>query len=125
MKRSKGPLVQEEKGALFEGLVAQVLRAYKDYQGLFDEMFYWAPLGQSGTEVDFILIWDSELIAVEAKAGNTFTDTWCRGLRAVEPLKGLRRRIIVYPRGPAMRTRDGIDVLPFQQFAGELAAGAL
>lgn len=125
MKRSKGPLVQEEKGALFEGLVAQVLRAYKDYQGLFDEMFYWAPLGGSGTEVDFILVRGSELIAVEAKSGNIFTDTWCRGLRAVEPLKGLRRRIIVYPRGPAMRTKDGIDVLPFEQFAGELAAGAL
>jgi uncharacterized protein len=125
MKRSKGPLVQEEKGALFEGLVAQLLRAYKDYQGFVDEMFYWAPLGQPGTEVDFILVRGSELIAVEAKSGNTFTDTWCRGLRAIEPLKGLRHRIIVYPRGPAMRTKDGIDVLPFHQFAGELAVGAL
>lgn len=125
MKRATGPLVQEEKGALFEGLVAQVLRAYKDYEGLFEDMFYWAPSGRSGTEVDFILVRDSELIAVEAKSGNTFTPTWCKGLRAVESLEGLRRRIIVYPRGPAMRTKDGIDVVPFKQFAGELAAGAL
>ena len=123
MKRATGPLVQEEKGALFEGMVAQLLRAYKDYRGLFDDMFYWAPSGRSGTEVDFILVRGSELIAVEAKSGKTFMDTWCRGLRAAEPLKGLRRRIIVYPRGPAMRTRDGIDVIPFNQFAEELAAG--
>lgn len=76
-------------------------------------------------EVDFILTRGSEVIAVEVKSGNTFTDTWCKGLRAIEQLKGLGRRIVVYPRGPVMRTRDGIDVLPFKHFADELAAGAL
>jgi hypothetical protein len=30
MKRSSGALVPEERGALFEGLVAQVIRAYRD-----------------------------------------------------------------------------------------------
>ena len=90
-----------------------------------DNMYYWAPSGRSAMEVDFILVRDSELIAVEAKSGNTFTDAWCKGLRAIEPLDGLRRRIVVYPRGPAMRTRDRIDVLPFKHFADELAADAL
>jgi hypothetical protein len=46
-------------------------------------------------------------------------------LRAVEPLEGLRRRIVVYPHGPEMRTKDGIDVLPFKSFADELASGTL
>jgi predicted AAA+ superfamily ATPase len=125
MKRATGPLVQEEKGALFEGMVAQLLRAYRDYRGLFDDMYYWAPSGRSGMEVDFILVRGSELIAVEAKSGNTFMDFWCKGMRAIQPLEGLKRRIVVYPRGPAMRTRDGIDVLPFKQFADELATGVL
>jgi predicted AAA+ superfamily ATPase len=125
MKRVTGPLVPEEKGALFEGMVAQLLRAYRDYRGLFDDMYYWAPSGRSGVEVDFILVRGSELIAVEAKSGNTFTDFWCKGMRAIQPLEGLKRRIVVYPRGPAMRTRDGIDVLPFKQFADELATGVL
>ena len=125
MKRASGPLVQEEKGALFEGMVAQLLRAYRDYEGLFDDMYYWAPSGQSGKEVDFVLLRGSDLIAIEAKSGNTFTDAWCKGLRAIQPLKNLKRRIVVYPQGPAMRTKDGIDVLPFKQFADELAAGAL
>jgi predicted AAA+ superfamily ATPase len=125
MKRATGALVVEEKGALFEGMVAQVLRAYMDYRGMFDDMYYWAPSGRAGREVDFILVRGSKLTAVEAKSGNTFTDAWCKGLRAIEPLEGLQRRIVVYPRGPVMKTRGGIDVLPFKHFADELAAGTL
>jgi hypothetical protein len=57
--------------------------------------------------------------------GQTFADTWCKGLRAVAHLKGLRRRIIVYPEGPVLRTTDGIDVFPFQHFADQLDANSL
>jgi len=125
MKRSTGGIAPEERGVLFEGLVAQLLRAYKDYRGLCDEMYYWAPSGRSETEVDFLLVRGADLIAVEAKSGQTFTDTWCKGLRAVAQLKGLCRRIIVYPRGPVLRTEDGIDVFPFQHFSDLLAGSSL
>jgi len=125
MKRVTGTLAPEEKGALFEGMVAQLLRAYKDYRGICDDMYYWAPSCRSETEVDFILVRGRDMIAIEAKSGNTFMDAWCKGLRAVAQLKGLQRRIIVYPRGLAMRTKDGIDVLPFQHFAEQLATDAL
>jgi predicted AAA+ superfamily ATPase len=125
MKRVTNTLAPEEKGALFEGMVAQVLRAYKDYRGICDDMYYWASSTRSAMEVDFILVRGSDLIAVEAKSGNTFTDAWCKGLRAIAPLEGLQRRIVVYPRGPAMRTEDGIDVVPFKHLADELAADAL
>lgn len=125
MKRTSGNLAPEERGALFEGLVAQLLRAYRDYRELFDEMYYWAPAGRSRLEVDFILSRGVHLIAIEVKSGRTFTEAWCKGLRAVEPLDGLQRRIVVYPQGPVMRTRDGIEVLPFQQFAELLANNEL
>jgi predicted AAA+ superfamily ATPase len=125
MKRATGPMAPEEEGALFEGLVAQLLRAYKDYRSMCDDIFYWAPSGLTTQEVDFILIRGSDLIAVEAKSGRTFKNAWCKGLRVIETLEGLQRRVVVYPRGPAMRTEDGIDVLPFKQFADALAADAL
>jgi predicted AAA+ superfamily ATPase len=125
MKRVTGTIAPEERGALFEGIVAQLLRAYKDYRGICDDIYYWATSGRSTMEVDFILVRGSDLIAIEAKSGNTFADAWCKGLRAIGPLEGLRRRIVVYPRGPVMRTKDGIDVLPFKHFAEELAADAL
>ena len=125
MKRVTGTIAPEERGALFEGIVAQLLRAYKDYRGICDDIYYWATSGRSTMEVDFILVRGSDLIAIEAKSGNTFADAWCKGLRAIGPLEGLRRRIVVYPRGPVMRTKDGIDVLPFKHFAEELAADVL
>jgi len=125
MKRSTGTPAPEEKGALFEGMVAQLLRAYRDYRGICDDIYYWAPSGKSGIEVDFLLIRGADLIAVEVKSGNAFLETWCKGLRAVAPIEGLRRRIVVYPQGPVMRTRDGIEVLPFEEFAHMLAEDAL
>ena len=125
MKRSSGPVAPEEKGALFEGLVAQLLRAYKDYNAAFDKIFYWAPSGRTSMEVDFILIRGKDLVAVEVKSGKTFRKAWCKGLRAISELEGLQRRIVVYPKGPAMRTEDGIDVLSFEQFADELAVDKL
>ena len=125
MKRTKGSPAPEERGALFEGLVAQLLRAYRNYRDTFDEMYYWAPSSSSNTEVDFLLVRGADLLAVEAKSGHTFMEGWCKGLRAVARLKGLKRRIIVYPEGPVLKTKDGIEVFPFQHFADLLAGGAL
>lgn len=125
MKRVSGAVAPEERGSLFEGLVAQLIRAYKDYRDLCDGFYYWASASGSGTEVDFLLSRGPEFVAVEAKSGGTFAETWCKGLRAVTQLKGLRRRIVVYPDGPALRTEDGIEVLPFKEFADLLAASAL
>ncbi len=125
MKRVSGVVAPEERGALFEGLVAQLIRAYRDYRVLFDEMYYWAPSAKSDTAVDFLLIQGGEFIAIEAKSGNKFMESWCKGLRAIAKLKGVRRRIIVYPRGPIMQTRDGIEVMPFQHFAELLADNSM
>jgi predicted AAA+ superfamily ATPase len=125
MKRSSGSLALEERGLLFEGLVAQLLRAYRDYRGTFDEMYYWAPANRSETEVDFLLLQNREFVAIEVKSGRVFSEKWCRGLRALADLKGLRRKIIVYPQGPAMRTKDGIEGMSFEHFAEQLAENTL
>ena len=125
IKRSWGTLIPEEKGPLLEGLVAQLLRAYKDYRGVFDEMYYWASTGGIATEVDFLLLRNREFIAVEVKSGKQFSEKWCKGLRAIAGLKGLQRRIVVYPGGPVLRTEDGIDVMPFDHFCRILAENSL
>ncbi|MFH1912369.1 MAG: ATP-binding protein [Pseudomonadota bacterium] len=125
MKRTTAPLAPEERGALFEGMVAQLIRAYKDYRLICDDVYYWAPSGRSEIEVDFLLVRGANLIAVEAKSGNTFRDAWCKGLRAVAQIEGLQRRIVVYPDGPVMKTQDGIDAMPFRRFAEDLASDTL
>jgi predicted AAA+ superfamily ATPase len=125
IKRSSGALIPEEIGPLFEGLVAQLLRAYKDYRCIFDEMYYWAPAGSIETEVDFLLLRNRKFVAVEAKSGRKFSEKWCKGLRAIAELEGLQRRVVVYPQGPVLRTKDGIDVMPFDYFANLLAENRL
>src|SRR3972149_11924300 len=90
-----------------------------------DDVYYWAPSGRSEIEVDFLLVRGANLIAVEAKSGNTFRDAWCKGLRAVAKLEGLKRRIVVYPDGPVMKTQDDIDAMLFRRFADELASDTL
>jgi predicted AAA+ superfamily ATPase len=124
MRRSHGPLVPEERGALFEGLVAQLLRAYRDYTGFCDDMTYWSAERRT-TEVDFVLTRGDQHLAIDAKSGTAFSERWCHGLRAIAPLPGLTRRLIVYPEGPRLKTEDGIEVLSFAALAEMLAAGEL
>lgn len=124
MRGARGAPAAEERGALFEGFVAQLLRAYRDYAALCDDIAYWCP-ERRGTEVDFVLTRGDEHLAIEVKSGAQFNDRWCAGLRALAPLPNLRRRAIVCPEGPRLRTEDGIDVLSLGELAAELAAGVL
>lgn len=125
VKKARGPVVPEERGALFEGLVMQLLRAYRDYIGLCDDIFYWAAGNQSDIEVDAILKRGEEIVAVEIKSGKNFQPAWVKGLRALARLPGLRRRLIVYPEGPDLRTEDGIEVMSLLSFSRAVAAGAI
>ena len=54
LKKNFGPVSVEEKGFLFEGLIAQLLRAYKDYRDLYDAIYYWSSSEAKRTEVDFL-----------------------------------------------------------------------
>jgi predicted AAA+ superfamily ATPase len=124
LRGARGGMSPEERGTLFEGLVAQLLRAYRDYTGMCDTITYWSA-ERRDAEVDFVLSRGDEHVAVEVKSGAGFKDRWCSGLRAVAQLPGLRRRIIVYPEGPALRTDDGIEAMSFAALANLLAAGEL
>lgn len=120
-----GPPAVEERGALFEAWVAQVLHAYRSYRGLFDDMYYWAPTEAKGIEVDFLLKRGRSFVAIEAKSGGRYRADWIHSLVAIGALPGLRRRILVHPGREALRTPDGIEVLPAAAFCEALARGEL
>jgi len=123
-KRSLGPLQEEERGPLFEGWVAQTLRATNDYVGLFDDWSYWSSHGSNGTvEVDFLLRQGKRLVALEAKAGRRFKPEMLKGLRAIADLAGVRRRILVYGGTDSWRTDDAIDVMAVPRFGAEVTSG--
>ncbi len=121
LKRQLAAPTAEEVGPLFEGWIANLLRIHNDYDGVFDEWYYWAPSGAARTEVDFLLRRGREWLALEAKSATRPGPDELRGLRALEDLKGLRRRVLVQ-RGPRpQRTADGIEIWPVTTFLEALA----
>ena len=120
LKRNFGPVAVEEKGFLFEGLIAQILRAYKDYHDLYEEIYYWSPLEAKTTEVDFILKRKDGLTAIEAKAKEQVSAKDYKGLRAIKKLPEVKRQILVYMGRTVRKTEEGIDIWPFDFFCKNL-----
>ena len=123
VKRELHPPGDLERGALLEGWVAALLRAYGDPGcglGLrHDGLFYWAP-AEGGTEVDFLIQRGSESIAIEVRAKETLSSRDFAGLKAIAELKGVRRRMIVFLGDRPFQTEDGIEALPVTDFLREL-----
>ena len=125
MKRQWGPPGAEERGHLFEGWVASLLRAYRDYRGLFDDWGYWAPGKGSSLEVDFILRRGEDLVALEVRSGRKVFEADLRGLRAIADLPLVRRRLVVCRGQRRQKTADEIEILPVPAFLGELERASL
>ena len=125
MKRQLGPPTAEERGHLFEGWVACLLRAYRDYRGLFEDWGYWAAGKGSSVEVDFVLRRGDDLVAIEVRAGRKVFEADLRGLRALLDLPRVSRRLVVCRGDRREKTVDGIEVLPVAAFLSELEASSL
>jgi predicted AAA+ superfamily ATPase len=125
MKRQWGPLAAEERGHLFEGWVASLLRAYRDYRGLFEDWGYWAPGKGSSLEVDFVLRRGSDIVALEVRSGRKVFEADLRGLRAIAELPRVRRRLVVCRGERRLKTADGIEILPVSAFLAELESSSL
>jgi len=120
---NRGAPDAESIGSLFEGWLAQLLRAYRDYRGICDDFSYWAPTESRDTEVDFLLRRGRERIAIEVKASRRWKPEFAKGLRAIGDLQGVSRRIVVYLGAEKLRPEKGIEVLPLPVFLVELQRG--
>lgn len=116
LKNNSGPVSVDEKGFLFEGLVAQILRAYKHYHSLYDSMFYWSPADAKKTEVDFLLKRGNELIAIEVKSKTQLSKQDYKGLKVISELSSVKKRIVIYMGNELRKTEDSIEIWPFQIF---------
>ncbi len=125
IKKQSGPVSAEEAGALFEGWIHMLLRAYGEAGSLFDEITYWAPAESRSVEVDFLIERGGEHLAIEVKAGERFATGWLAGLKAIGDLPRLARRILVYTGERELRTPEGIEVWPLTKFLAALAEGNL
>jgi predicted AAA+ superfamily ATPase len=106
----------EERGALFEGWIANYLRAHRELGTILcDEICYWSPSGIQA-EVDFLLRFGKRFVAIEVKAGSGHPASSLSGLRAIADLPGIQRRILVYLGRTREKTAEGIEILPLQEF---------
>ena len=125
LKKNKGPILVEEKGSLFEGLVAQILRAYGDYRSLYKTMFYWSPAEARKTEVDFLLQTEKGFIAIEVKSSALVSSKNYKGLKAIKDLPNLKKRILIYLGKDIRKTKEGIEIWPFNFFCQALKEGMI
>jgi predicted AAA+ superfamily ATPase len=125
LKKQLGPPSAEERGTLFEGFIATLLRAYRDYAGLFDEWAYWAPGKGSSVEVDFLLTQGARIVAIEVKASARLSGAALSGMRAISELPQLKRRVVVYTGSRKLATEEGIEIWPLRVFLEALARGTL
>lgn len=124
LKRQLGPVTAEERGALLEGWVFGLFRTHDEHQHLFDDIGYWAST-ESRTEVDFVLTRDGAHMAVEVKSANRYNTAMLKGLRSLEGLPRLCRRILVYGGSRAFRTDDGIEIWPVNELCQALETDQL
>ncbi len=115
----------EERGPLFEGWVANLLRIHNDYAELFDEWYYWAPAEAARTEVDFLLRRGRDWLAVEVKSSPRVGPETLRGLRAIAGLPRLTRRVLVHLGPRPLVTADKIEVWPAGHLLRALAEETL
>ena len=116
----------EERGALFEGFIAGILRAYRSYRKLFDSWAYWSA---GKHEVDFLLFRGDKCVAIEAKSGARYRSEDTEALEILaqsQKFNGIQlRRILVYTGNARLQTKSGIDILPWADLIQEIETNQL
>ena len=107
-------------GKAFENWLFHELSAYHAYARSEERLSYWRLSG--GTEVDFII--GDMRVAIEAKAAVRVGSRHLKGLRMLaQDHPEVRRRLVVCLEPRAMKTDDGIEILPVRHFLDELWDG--
>lgn len=120
LKKQFGAVSQEERGVLFEGWVAGLLRSYQDCHRLFDHWYYWSPAVAQKTEVDFLLELHGHYLAIEVKSSSRIYGDDLKGLKAIQEFKKDIKRLAIYTGSERMNTEEGIEILPAMEFVRRL-----
>lgn len=122
LKKYSGTITQEEKGALFEGWVANTILSSNAYKKIYDDWYYWSTT-DTKIEVDFLLRSRDEYVAIEVKSSKKISKKDFKGLKAISGLENVKRKIIVYLGEDKQKSDSGIEILPVEQFIAEIEKG--
>ncbi|HAT71819.1 MAG TPA: ATPase [Elusimicrobia bacterium] len=122
--RPRGPLdrPQEIDGGALEGLVAQQLRAWIDYRGKENRLYYWRT--PKGLEVDFVVYGEDGIFAFEVKNS---AKVYPESLRALEAFKQdyPEAECVCLYRGAERLKKGNILCLPCGEFLAGIKPGKL
>ena len=108
-----------EYGHAFESWVLHELASYVDARRLDTPLAFWRT--RTKLEVDFVV---GDALAIEAKSTRNARSDDLKGLRAIAEEGTFRKRLLVC-REPMRREVDGIVILPWREFVGQLWSGEL
>ena len=103
----------EAEGAALEGLVAEHLRYWIDYQKEKNELYFWRT--RSGVEVDFIIYGPNVFYALEVKNGKSVAPHDLKGLKEFHKDYPEATLILLY-RGKEKLKKEGILCFPVEEF---------
>ena len=117
--RPKGPLdrPQEIEGCALEGLVAQHLHAWIQYEHRDLQLYYWRT--KSGVEVDFVVYGQDTFVAIEVKNTAILRPADLKSLRSFHQDYPGAKTILVY-RGHEQLQTDHIQCLPCDVFLKQI-----
>ena len=110
-------LSTEVDGVALEGLVAEHLRCWIDFQKEKNTLYFWRT--RSGAEVDFIIYGPNTFCALEVKNGKVIAPHDLKGLKEFHKDYPEAALILIY-RGNERIQRDGILCVPAQEFFAKL-----
>lgn len=110
----------EIEGTALEGLLAQHLRAWIDYGGGSEKLYFWRT--RSGTEVDFVIYGPSGLYAIEVKNKKNIHSTDLHPLRTFQEEYPESKCWFLY-RGKERLKKENILCMPCEEFLLNLKPG--
>ncbi len=106
-------------GSLFENLVISEIIKCQVHAGKRPSVYYFRE--SNGLEIDCIVEKGNDIVALEIKAGETFTTDYLRNLKllAKEPAFENARKMVIYT-GKEKSRINNIDVINWEGFDGEI-----
>lgn len=118
LRRPLDAPLPDERGVLLEHLVA--CEIHRRLGTLWPEATLFHYRTRAGAEVDFVVEVGRDLWGIEVKAGRRVSRSMLRGLGSLaRRTDRVRRRIVVFL-GERRQMLDGVEVLPLEEFLGEL-----
>ena len=104
------------KGALFENMIVADLLKQRVHNGLPDNLYYWRD--KTGNEIDVITDVAGKLTAIEAKAGETISGDYFKGMTYFDEITtGSIKKILVYSGKESQDRKNKTFIRPWQEFS--------